>query len=327
MVGTGIRDLGHCWIGQRVHLRETSKTTGSCKRCQPQDDPSRSTEATDLTNLIQEELAKFRVRGNFFAAAGEFPWQSGPLRDSVGFRRTSTERAAPWRQCGHCTSPGITFKPTCSRGPGKNPDRLAGGIGTSRRFPGSRATGAFFPFRRPARPAEDRAALARAFAAKAVFNLPTTRAPSGRLQVDRTLRRLCGWSGPGEIPSEATFSRAFAEFSECALPARLHEAVVRRTLGDRVVGHETRRRRPASPEHSPPDLRRNQAWAVAEFEPKSGEDGVRPRTRPCGVPRTRWGSRAVRAPSAARRTPPGYCQDSAASWHCGSSRTASVRCP
>ncbi len=92
----------------------------------------------------------------------------------------------------------------------------------------------------PGRPAEDRTALARAFAAKAVFNLPTTRALIERLRVDRTLRRLCGWSGLGEIPSEATFSRAFAEFAECALPARLHEAVVRQALGDRVIGHVSR---------------------------------------------------------------------------------------
>ncbi len=92
----------------------------------------------------------------------------------------------------------------------------------------------------PGRPAEDRAALARAFAAKAVFNLPTTRALIDRLQVDGTLRRLCGWSGPGEIPSEATFSRAFAEFAERALPARLHEAVVRQALGDRLIGHVSR---------------------------------------------------------------------------------------
>ena len=31
-----------------------------------------------------------------------------------------------------------------------------------------------------------------------------------RLQIDRTLRRLCGWTRAGAVPSEATFSRAFA---------------------------------------------------------------------------------------------------------------------
>ena len=67
------------------------------------------------------------------------------------------------------------------------------------------------------RPEEDRAALARAFIAKAVFDVPTTRALIERLEVDGRLRRLCGWSGAGRLPSEATFSRAFSEFAESRL--------------------------------------------------------------------------------------------------------------
>lgn len=63
------------------------------------------------------------------------------------------------------------------------------------------------------RPEEDRAALARAFIAKVVFDIPTTRALIERLEVDGRLRRLCGWSGGGRLPSEA-FSRAFSEFAE-----------------------------------------------------------------------------------------------------------------
>ena len=64
------------------------------------------------------------------------------------------------------------------------------------------------------RPEEDRAALARAFIAKAVFDVPTTRGLIERLEVDGRLCRLCGWSGAGRLPSEATFSRAFSEFAE-----------------------------------------------------------------------------------------------------------------
>ena len=76
------------------------------------------------------------------------------------------------------------------------------------------------------RPAENRAALARAFIAKPVFDLPTTRALIERLQVDTRLCRLCGWSGVGRLPSEATFSRAFAEFAESGLAGRLHETLI-----------------------------------------------------------------------------------------------------
>ena len=57
----------------------------------------------------------------------------------------------------------------------------------------------------PGRPAQDRVALARAFLAKAVFDLPTTRDLIERLEVDSKLRRLCGWSSAGAVPSEATF--------------------------------------------------------------------------------------------------------------------------
>ena len=90
------------------------------------------------------------------------------------------------------------------------------------------------------RPAEDRAALARAFMAKAVFDIPTTRALIERLQVDGRLCRLCGWSGAGQLPSEATFSRAFAEFAESGLASRLHETLIARTMDGHLVEHISR---------------------------------------------------------------------------------------
>src|SRR6202162_5166834 len=92
----------------------------------------------------------------------------------------------------------------------------------------------------PGRPSCDRAALARAFVAKAVIGLPTTTMLIERLAVDKPLRRLCGWEHPGELPSEATFSRAFAEFARSALPSRMHEALIERTLEDRLVDHISR---------------------------------------------------------------------------------------
>ena len=71
-------------------------------------------------------------------------------------------------------------------------------------------------------------------------DLPTTRALRERLQVAATLRRLCGWERIDGIPSEATFSRAFAECAESELPARLHEALVRALLEKHAVGHIAR---------------------------------------------------------------------------------------
>ena len=68
------------------------------------------------------------------------------------------------------------------------------------------------------RPLKDRAALARAFLAKAVLDVPTTRALVERLRTEGLLRRLCGWEAAGGVPSEATFSRAFAKFAASDLP-------------------------------------------------------------------------------------------------------------
>lgn len=90
------------------------------------------------------------------------------------------------------------------------------------------------------RPPAERAALARAFVAKAVFNVATTRMLIDRVTTDKTLRRLCGWERAKEIPSEATFSRAFAEFATSALPSRVHSALIAQTQKDRLVGHISR---------------------------------------------------------------------------------------
>lgn len=90
------------------------------------------------------------------------------------------------------------------------------------------------------RPQSDRRALARAFIAKAVLNLIDTRSLIDYLHESPATRRLCGWSRCGEIPSEATFSRAFAEFADTELAQRLHEALIERWESDRLVGHVSR---------------------------------------------------------------------------------------
>jgi transposase len=90
------------------------------------------------------------------------------------------------------------------------------------------------------RPARHRRAMARAFVAKAVFNLNSTRQLLDRLSVDVSLRRLCGWESRREIPHESQFSRAFAEFAASELPQRLHEALIKATQQERLIGHISR---------------------------------------------------------------------------------------
>ena len=90
------------------------------------------------------------------------------------------------------------------------------------------------------RPPAERAALARAFVAKAVFNITATTTLIERVTTDKILRRLCGWEQANQIPSEATFSRAFAEFAASALPSRVHDALIAQTQKNRLVGHISR---------------------------------------------------------------------------------------
>lgn len=89
-------------------------------------------------------------------------------------------------------------------------------------------------------PAADRQALARTFIAKAVYNISTNSHLRDRLLCDKVLRRICGFESRGEVPSESTFSRAFAQFSESALPSRVHEALIQKYHSEQLVGHISR---------------------------------------------------------------------------------------
>jgi hypothetical protein len=108
-------------------------------------------------------------------------------------------------------------------------------------------------------PPKTRAWIVHAFIAKAVYQLPTTRALLDLLNTRPTLRRLCGWESRSEIPSESTFSLAFAAFSLGELPLKLHEAMVKDLLGSKLAGHVSRdataidaREKPAPKPPAPP---------------------------------------------------------------------------
>ena len=90
------------------------------------------------------------------------------------------------------------------------------------------------------RPAPHRRAIARAFVAKSVYNMSTTRQLLDRLANDVCLRRICGWESRREIPHESQFSRAFAEFAATELPQRLHAVLIEATQKERLVGHISR---------------------------------------------------------------------------------------
>jgi hypothetical protein len=128
------------------------------------------------------------------------------------------------------------------------------------------------------RPSADRKALGRAFIAKAVYNEPTTCAFLDRLRNDAVLRRMCGWERKGQIPSESTFSRAFAECAKSRILERVHEALIKRTLPDHLFGHisqdsteiETREKPAVKKEREPKQKKKRGRPARGEkpaFEP------------------------------------------------------------
>jgi hypothetical protein len=86
----------------------------------------------------------------------------------------------------------------------------------------------------------ERESIARSFVAKAVYGFPFTRSLIEALKTTPTLRRICGFEGVSDIPSESTFSRAFAEFAKSGLGDRVHEALVENCLKAELIGHISR---------------------------------------------------------------------------------------
>jgi len=132
-----------------------------------------------------------------------------------------------------------------------------------------------YPGRRP----KDRGAIARAFVAKMVYNLPTTRALLDRLQTDISLRRICGWEQKSDIPGEWTFSRAFAEFSESKLPERVHESFIKTHYQDEIVGHNSRDSTAIDAREKPLKKEKIAQVAKKRGRPRKGEERIKEPTR------------------------------------------------
>jgi hypothetical protein len=76
--------------------------------------------------------------------------------------------------------------------------------------------------------------------AKVVYNHPFTRSTIEQLKTAPKVRRICGFEQVSDIPSEATFSRAFEEFAKVGLGEIVHQALVARYLKSELVGHIAR---------------------------------------------------------------------------------------
>lgn len=101
------------------------------------------------------------------------------------------------------------------------------------------------------RPKKERLSIALAFIAKAVYNFPTTKILIDYLKRNRMLRQLCGWEAKNLLPSESTFSRAFAEFALGTLPSVIHQAMVTTHYGNKLAGHISRDSTPIEAREKP----------------------------------------------------------------------------
>ena len=81
-------------------------------------------------------------------------------------------------------------------------------------------------------PPKHRKEIARAFVAKSVYNIQTTRDLIDRLKVDRALRIICGWRFARCIPHESTFSRVFAQLAHSKIADKTHQAFIEAYLSD-----------------------------------------------------------------------------------------------
>jgi len=90
------------------------------------------------------------------------------------------------------------------------------------------------------RPIKEREAIARSFVAKAVLKYQHTSSLRNELRGTPNLRAICGFTRRKDVPSESTFSRAFAEFSKAGLGTLVHDSLVKAHLSTELIGHVSR---------------------------------------------------------------------------------------
>lgn len=122
------------------------------------------------------------------------------------------------------------------------------------------------------RPPKDRAALARAFVAKAMFNMSTTRALIERVKSDISLRRICGWERCSQVPDESTFSRAFSEFAKSEIPKLVHDALISNVYEKQLVGHVSRDSTAIEAREKPVLKKKKKKIPKKRGRPKKGEE-------------------------------------------------------
>jgi len=151
---------------------------------------------------------------------------------------------------------------------------------------------------------KDRYAIARAFVAKAVYDFNTTSGLIEALKAMTNLRRICGFDGSviveeregktvsgtilrlkrkkTTLPSEATFSRAFAEFADSGLGDRVHDALVKEHMSAQIIGHISRDATAIIGNEKPAKKEKSEAKPAAKLgRPRKGEERPKEEKRMC----------------------------------------------
>lgn len=126
---------------------------------------------------------------------------------------------------------------------------------------------------------EDRRPIARAFVAKAVYDFPTTRMLVDMIHTMPNLRMICGFVRKSDIPSESTFSRAFAEFARDDLGKNVHDALVKAHLSDELIGHIARDATAIKGNEKPVKKEKKEKAPKKRDTPKKGEVRVKEESR------------------------------------------------
>ena len=85
------------------------------------------------------------------------------------------------------------------------------------------------------------------------------------------LRKICGFVRRYDIPSEATFSRAFAEFAFSGLGGAVHTALVDTHLSDELIGHVARDATAIEGNEKPLKKEKKEKARKKRGRPKKGE--------------------------------------------------------
>jgi len=136
------------------------------------------------------------------------------------------------------------------------------------------------------RPKIDATAMARAFVAKSVLNIPTTRALIDRLNADAVLRRICGFERKAHVPCEASFSNWFARFANMSFPDRVHEALVR-GAHEGVPVHNVSRDSTSIDAREKPAAKPPKVAKVPKKRGRPKKDEIRPAPEPTRLERQR----------------------------------------